>query len=90
MINPNNLNSLADELENTLETKVSTKLLEVLSEKQRNFLTVLINKWSYGEQINGKDPVELIKEILDGAIKKIKPRYISPKAEAYLKLKKLI
>ena len=90
MINPNNLNSLADELENILETKVSTKLLEVLSDKERAFLVVCISKWSFGQLINDKEPVDVIKEVLDRARTRIKPRYISPKAEAYLKLKKLI
>ena len=89
LINPNNLSSLAGNLYEVLKTPVSIKLLEILTEKQRNFLVVLINKWSLGQEVNGKSAEQIIKEILDSARAKIKPKYVSPKAEAYLKIKKI-
>lgn len=90
-MNPNNLKQLAANLYDLVGTPVSVKLLEVLSEKQRSYLTILIKLWSYGDKTrDGREPVEVVKEILDGAKSKIKPKYISPKAEAYLKIKKII
>lgn len=87
-MNPNNLNQLAANLYDVVETPVSVKLLEVLSEPQRNYLSVLIKLWSYGDKTrDGKEPVEVVKEMLDGAKAKIKPR-LSPQREAYKMLKK--
>ena len=51
MINPHNLKELSNELENTLNIPVSIKILEQLTEKQRNFLATLIHKWSQGEEV---------------------------------------
>ena len=88
MINPNNLDQLASELENILKTRVSTGLLNVLSEKQRSFMAVLIRKWALGVLVNDKEPVDIIIEMLDQA-KEIfeRGRYVSPKVEAYKQLK---
>ncbi len=44
MINPNNLQELSDELEKVLETPVSKKILLKLSDKQKKYLTHLINE----------------------------------------------
>lgn len=87
-MNPNNLNQLADNLYDVVETPVSVKLLEVLSEQQRNYLTILIKLWSYGDKTrDGKDPVVVAKEMLDSAKAKIKPR-LSPQRELYKSIKK--
>jgi len=87
-MNPNNLNQLAANLYDIVETPVSVKLLEVLSEPQRNYLSVLIKLWSYGDKTrDGKEPVEVVMEILNDAKKKIKPR-LSPQRELYKSIKK--
>ena len=82
MINPNNLKELSNELENTLTTPVSIKILEQLTEKQRNFLTTLIHKWSQGEEVE-----KIIKNILEFGKSKLKPREYSDKTKNYLQTK---
>lgn len=80
MINPNNYNQLASSLADILDRLINPKDLEKLTEKQRNYLTVLINKWSQGEEVIGT-----IKSILG-----IKPTPFStyrPMTEWYLKTK---
>lgn len=82
MINPNNLKELLNELENILNTPISIKILEQLTEKQRNFLTTLIHKWSQGEEVE-----KIIKNILEFGKLKIKPREYSNKTKNYLQTK---
>ena len=79
MINPNNLQDLSLELENTLETPVSIKILEQLSLGQRKYLTSLIWKWTQGENVK-----ETIEEILNQGKAKLKPRMMSDKTKNYL------
>jgi 16S rRNA U1498 N3-methylase RsmE len=79
MINPNNLKELSNELENILVSPISIKILEQLTEKQRNFLTTLIHKWSQGEEVE-----KTIKSILDFGKTKFKPREYSDKTKNYL------
>ncbi|MDR3667059.1 MAG: hypothetical protein P4L35_09465 [Ignavibacteriaceae bacterium] len=74
MINPNNLKELSNELENILDSPISIKILEQLTEKQRNFLTALIHKWSQGEEVE-----KIIKNILDFGKTKLKQREYSDK-----------
>ena len=82
MINPHNLKELSNELENTLNIPVSIKILEQLTEKQRNFLATLIHKWSQGEEVE-----KIIKNILDFGKLKLKPREYSDKTKIYLENK---
>lgn len=80
MINPNNLNQLASSLADVLEKIISPNDLEKLSEKQRAYLTVLINQWS-----QGKDVLGIINSIL--GVKPIQSSTYQPKTEWYLKNK---
>lgn len=82
MINPNNIQDLASELSNTLDTIITESMVEKLSPKQRAYLTVLINKWTYGENVIGT-----IKDILG-----IKPKQnnYSDKTNWYLKQKGIL
>lgn len=81
MINPNNIQDLASELSNTLDTIIPESVVEKLSPKQRAYLTVLIRKWTYGENVIGT-----IKDILG-----IKPKNkYSDKANWYLKEKGIL
>ena len=82
MINPNNLKELSNELENILDSPISIKILEQLTEKQRNFLTTLIHKWSQGEEVE-----KIIKNILDFGKTKLKQREYSDKTKNYLQTK---
>ena len=82
MINPNNLKELSNELENILDSPISIKILEQLTEKQRNFLTTLIHKWSQGEEVE-----KIIKNILDFGKTKLKQREYSDKTKIYLENK---
>jgi 16S rRNA U1498 N3-methylase RsmE len=82
MLNPNNLKELSNELENILDSPISIKILEQLTEKQRNFLTTLIHKWSQGEEVE-----KTIKNILDFGKTKLKPREYSDKTKNYLENK---
>lgn len=80
LINPNDYNKLAISLSDILDTIINPKDLEKLTEKQRNYLTVLIRQWSEGKEVIGT-----IKSILG-----IKPKPIStyrPMTEWYLKNK---
>ena len=85
MINPSNLRDLSNELENMLGTPVSIKILENITEAQRNFLARLIYKWTQGE-----DNTATVYSILDDGKSKLKPRVYSDKAKNYLQAKKLI
>lgn len=79
MINPNNLQDLSNELENTLGSPVSITILELLSENQRKYLTGLIWKWTQGENVE-----ETIEAILDQGKAKLKPNLYSGKTKNYL------
>jgi len=80
MINPNDCNKLASSLADILDRIINPKDLEKLSEKQRNYLTVLINQWS-----EGKNVMVTIKDIL--GIKPYGYSIFSPKTQWYLKTK---
>ena len=79
MINPNNLQDLSYELENTLGIPVSTKILEQLSVNQRKYLTTLIWKWTQGANVE-----ETIEAILYHRKAKLKPNLYSGNAKNYL------
>ena len=66
LINPNNFKLLADTLEDIIGTPVSDKLVEVLTDKQRSYLTSLIFKWKQGQKVE-----EVIKSILDNGKKRM-------------------
>jgi hypothetical protein len=68
MINPNNLQDLSNELENTLGTPVSINILEQLSLYQRKYLTSLIWKWTQGANVE-----ETIEAIIYHGKAKLKP-----------------
>lgn len=78
MINPNNLQDLSNELENTLGTPVSIKILELLSFGQRKYLTSLIWKWTLGENVE-----KTIEAILDQGKAKLKPNVYSGKTKKF-------
>lgn len=66
MINPNDINSIAYNLEDILEVNyVDPKLIEKLSDRQRKFLTVLMYQWTLGSRQTINDPEKIIKEMLD-------------------------
>ena len=88
MLNTNNLKELAYNLEDIIETPVSSKLLEFTTEKQRNWLGAMINNWSYGK-ITKSELEGYIKSVLDYANNKVK-RYHRPSTELYLKNKNII
>ena len=79
MINPNNLQGLSNELENTLGTPVSIKILVQLSLGQRKYLTSLIRKWTQGENVE-----KSIEDILYQGKAKLKPNVYSGKTIYYL------
>lgn len=83
MINPNNYNQLASSLSDVLDRIINPEDLKKLSEPQRNYLTVLIRKWSEGEEV-----IATIKSIL-GITPKPFSKY-SEKTTWYLKTKQLI
>ena len=80
MINYNDPKILLESLTEITENIITQQHLERLTDKQRRFLIVLINKWKYGETVDGKKPEDIMKDIL-----KIKP--LLGKAEVYLKIK---
>lgn len=80
MTNYHDKRKLAETLSEITDTIVPIEQLERLTEKQINFLIMLIMKWTYGQKLDGKNPVDVIKDVL-----KIKP-YLNS-AEAYLKIK---
>jgi len=68
MINPNNLEDLAEVLSEVLDTLVSPEFLKLVPETDRGTLTSLIYKW---ETTKDSDTfVEQIKTILDKSKKK--------------------
>jgi pimeloyl-CoA synthetase len=60
MINPNNYKQLAETLEEIIELPVSEEDVKSITEKQRNYLTVLINQWGQGKEV-----IDTIKSILN-------------------------
>ncbi len=60
MINPNNYKQLAETLEEIIELPVSEEDVKSTTEKQRNYLTVLINQWGQGKEV-----IDTIKSILN-------------------------
>jgi hypothetical protein len=82
MFNPNNLSDLSSELENALNTPVSKKIIEQLTEEQCNLLAHLIYDWSQGKKVEGA-----IKNILERGKEKLKPKEYSDKTNSYLKTK---
>ena len=71
LINPNNLEDLASNLSDLLDTYVNPNFLKLLSEKQRNFLTTLIHlHCTHKKTYNDEDPMEVMREMLDKAKKK--------------------
>lgn len=80
MINYNDPKILIESLTEITENIITPQHIEKLTEKQKRFLIVLINKWKYGETIDGKKPEEVMKDVL-----KIKP--LLGKADVYLKIK---
>lgn len=80
MINPNDIPKLTRALVDHLDTIIPEQIVERLSEKQKNFLTVLMNKDNEGELVNGQHPIAIMKDIL--GIKKA-----LDKKETFLKLK---
>lgn len=82
LINPNNIPYLTRSLADYLDTIIPEQTVARLSEKQRNFLTVLMYRDSIGELVNGQHPITIMKDIL--GIKKA-----LDKKETYLKLKNI-
>ncbi len=60
MINPNNYKQLAETLEEIIELPVSEEDVRATSERQRNYLTSLINQWGQGKEV-----IDIIKSILN-------------------------
>ncbi len=58
-MNPNNYKQLAETLEEIIELPVSEEDVKSITEKQRNYLTVLINQWGQGKEV-----IDTIKSIL--------------------------
>lgn len=89
MINPNNLQQLANSLEDVLEVDyINVDLLARLTERQRHSITSLIYQWSLGSKQTIKEPEKLIVKMLDSVKPKSKYRDI-PKVKEYLKIKQL-
>ena len=80
MINYSDPRQLAETLTEIVERIITIEQIEKLTDKQRKFLIMLIIKWKYGQKLDGKEPVDIIKDVL-----KIKP-YLNS-AESYLKIK---
>ncbi len=59
-MNPNNYKQLAETLEEIIELPVSEEDVKSITEKQRNYLTVLINQWGQGKEV-----IDTIKSILN-------------------------
>jgi hypothetical protein len=64
MINPNNIPDLTYNLADYLDTIIPEQTVARLSEKQRNFLLVLMNKDKEGQLVNGQHPIGIMKDIL--------------------------
>lgn len=60
MMNPNNFKQLAETLEEIIKEPVSEEEVKQITEKQRNYLTVLIHKWETGD----KSSIDIMKSIL--------------------------
>ena len=83
MINPNDIRKLSEILTETLNRVIPEQTVEKLSEKQRNFLAVLIHLYQVNEPTrDGKHPLVVMKDML--GIK----NYLDKK-ETYLKLKNI-
>ena len=80
MINPNNIKDLTYNLADYLDTIISEEIVARLSDKQRNFLIVLMNKDKEGQLVNGQHPIAIMKDIL-GIRKEL------DKKETFLKIK---
>ena len=82
MVNPNNIKEMADALGDILETPVSEKIVRLVPENMRARLASLRYQWTQGKEVFPE-----ITKILDDAKSLLKPRKMSPKTEAYLKMK---
>ena len=80
MINPNDIPKLTYNLADYLDTIISEEIVARLSDKQRNFLIVLMNKDKEGQLVNGQHPIAIMKDIL-GIRKEL------DKKETFLKIK---
>lgn len=80
MINPNNIKDLTYNIADYLDTIISEETVARLSDKQRNFLIVLMNKDKEGQLVNGQHPIAIMKDIL-GIRKEL------DKKETFLKIK---
>ena len=68
MINYSDPRQLAETLTEIVERIIPIEQLEQLTDKQRKYLIFLIIRWKYGKDVDGKKPIDIIKDIL-----KIKP-----------------
>ena len=74
MLNPNNLQQVANNLEDILQTVVSVSLLEKLSEAERNRIVWLIGQWTRPSVAVEQDVLGEIKKMLDRAKTRIAPK----------------
>lgn len=80
MVNYHDPRQLAETLTEIVERIVTVEKIESLTEKQIKFLVMLVIKWKYGQKVDGKEPVDIIKDVL-----KIQP-YLNG-AESFKKIK---
>lgn len=80
MVNYHDPKKLAEVITEIVDRIITVEKIESLTEKQIKFLVMLVIKWKYGQKLDGKNPEDIIKDVL-----KIQP-YLNS-AESFKKIK---